>query len=154
MHIIWHLTFMGTNQLIQYAMQPVLIVGVVFHFVMGFVLEIKNRSARPVQYAYNKPSANSSWMSRNMIFSGLVVLLFVGLHFYDFWLPEMKYKYIDILPEDPTRYMGELAHKFVNPLRVALYCVAFVALMLHLLHGFQSAFQSMGLRHNKIHSYN
>ena len=37
--------FMGTNALIQYALQPVLIFGVVFHFVMGFVLEIKNNNA-------------------------------------------------------------------------------------------------------------
>ena len=41
---------MGTNPLIQFAMQPVLIFGVVFHFVMGFVLEIKNRKARNVKY--------------------------------------------------------------------------------------------------------
>ncbi|HEX5743294.1 MAG TPA: succinate dehydrogenase, partial [Flavobacteriaceae bacterium] len=46
--------FMGTNPLIQFALQPVLIFGVVFHFVLGFVLEIKNRKSRGVQYVkYN-----------------------------------------------------------------------------------------------------
>ena len=38
---------------------------------------------------------NASWVSRNMIFSGIVVLSFLGLHFYDFWVPEMNYKYIE-----------------------------------------------------------
>src|SRR5210317_269604 len=58
--------FMGTNPLIQFAMQPVLIFGVVFHFVMGFVLEIKNKRARNVKYAKFNGAANASWVSRNM----------------------------------------------------------------------------------------
>lgn len=137
--------FMGTNPVIQFAMQPVLIFGVVFHFVLGFVLELKNRSARSVKYFKNNGGANSSWMSRNMVYSGLAILAFIVLHFIDFWVPELQYKYIDVLPEDPTRYFHELQHKFENPLRVGAYIIAFVFLALHLLHGFQSAFQSMGL---------
>jgi succinate dehydrogenase / fumarate reductase cytochrome b subunit len=144
--------FMGTNPLIQYVMQPILIFGVVFHFVLGFVLEIRNRNARVVKYAKNNGAANSSWMSRNMIFSGLVILAFIVLHFIDFWFPEINYKYIAVLPEDPTRYYGELIHKFENPLRVGAYVIAFVFLALHLLHGFQSAFQSMG-HNNKYTKY-
>ena len=54
--------FMGTNPLIQFAMQPVLIFGVVFHFVMGFVLELKNRKAVGIKYAQNNGAANSTWM--------------------------------------------------------------------------------------------
>jgi succinate dehydrogenase/fumarate reductase cytochrome b subunit (b558 family) len=92
--------FMGYNPLIQFAMQPVLIVGVVFHFVMGFVLEIKNKNARPVKYAVAKNSGNSTWMSRNMIISGAVILAFLGLHFYDFWIHEMNYKYLEGLAID------------------------------------------------------
>jgi len=137
--------FMGTNPLVQYGLQPVLIFGVVFHFVMGFILEIRNNAARSVKYVKNNGAANSTWMSRNMIFSGLTILAFIVLHFVDFWIPEMKYKYIDFLPEDPNRYFHELVHKFHNPLRVAAYIVAFVFLALHLLHGFSSAFQSAGM---------
>ncbi len=136
--------FMGTNPVIQFAMQPVLLFGVVFHFVLGFVLEIKNRKARVVKYVKNNGAANSTWMSRNMIFSGLVILAFIVLHFIDFWFPEINHKYIEVLPEDPSRYYGELVHKFENPIRVGAYVVAFIFLALHLLHGFQSAFQSMG----------
>ncbi|WP_103069674.1 succinate dehydrogenase cytochrome b subunit [Aquimarina sediminis] len=136
--------FMGTNPLVQFALQPVLIFGVVFHFIMGFVLEIKNRNARAVKYAKYNGGANSSWMSRNMIYSGLVVLAFLGLHFYDFWVPEIVHKYIEFAPEDPTRYYTELLHKFESPIRTGLYVVSFVFLALHLWHGFASSFQSVG----------
>ncbi|WBX74855.1 succinate dehydrogenase cytochrome b subunit [Tenacibaculum pacificus] len=136
--------FMGTNPLIQYVMQPVLIFGVVFHFVMGFVLELKNKKATNVSYAKDNGAANSTWMSRNMIWSGAAILAFVVLHFIDFWFPEINHKYIAMLPEDPTRYFHELQEKFVNPLRVGAYAIAFVFLALHLLHGFTSAFQSVG----------
>jgi len=141
--------FMGTFWAIQYLLQPVLIFGVIFHFVMGFVLEIKNRKARTISYAKNNGAANSSWMSRNMIYSGLAILAFICLHFYDFWLPEINTKYIQgdmsgLLANGEFRYFEELQHKFVDVWRVALYCIAFVFLALHLLHGFNSAFQSVG----------
>ena len=78
---------MGTFWAVQYLLQPVLILGVIFHFVMGFVLEIKNNKARQISYAKNNGGANSSWMSRNMIWSGLAILAFIGLHFYRFLVP-------------------------------------------------------------------
>ena len=137
--------FMGTNPLIQFAMQPVLLAGVLFHFIMGFVLEIQNKKARGSEayYSYNG-GANSTWMSRNMIITGVVILLFLGLHLYDFWVGEMNYKYIEQLPPNPDRYYHELIEKFHNPVRVGIYVLAFIALALHLPHGFQSSFQSMG----------
>lgn len=141
--------FMGTNPVVQFVLQPVLMFGVTFHFIMGFVLEVKNKNARQVNYAMNKGSANSSWFSRNMIWSGLFILFFLGFHFYDFWIPEMNYKYIQFKPEDPNRYYGEVVHMFENPIRVGVYVLSFVFLTLHLLHGFQSAFQSIGARHEK-----
>ena len=48
--------FMGNNPLVQFVLQPVLIFGVIFHFFMGFVLELKNRSSRDQNYAQNKGS--------------------------------------------------------------------------------------------------
>lgn len=140
--------FMGTFWIIQYVLQPVLIIGVVFHFVMGFVLEIKNNKARKVKYAKNNGAANSTWMSRNMIWSGMAILAFVVLHFIDFWIPEINIKYIqgDMtgMHDGEYRYFAELVEKFHNPYRVVAYCVAFIFLALHLLHGFNSAFQSVG----------
>lgn len=136
--------FMGTNPVVQFLLQPVLIFGVVFHFAMGFILDIQNRRARGTRYAVYKGSANASWVSRNMLISGATVLAFLALHFYDFWVPEMNYKYIEVLPEDPNRYYEELLHKFEDLTRVVLYVVSFFFLALHLSHGFSSAFQSMG----------
>ena len=145
--------FMGTNPLVQYGLQPILISGVIFHFVMGFVLEIKNKKASAVKYAKDNGAANSTWMSRNMVYSGLAILAFMALHFIDFWIPEINTKFIAgdmsglIDPdniESGFRYHEELVHKFENPVRVIAYVIAFVFLALHLLHGFNSAFQSVG----------
>lgn len=141
--------FMGTNPLVQYLLQPVLLFGVIFHLAMGMRLELQNKSARPVKYAMNKPATNSNWMSRNMIFTGIMIFLFLGLHFYDFWIPEIKDKFIDGIWDNPTKYYDHLTHKFVDPIRVGIYVLAFVFLSLHLLHGFQSAFQSVGFNHGK-----
>lgn len=141
--------FMGYNPLIQFVMQPVLIAGVIFHFVMGFVLEMKNKNARPVKYAVANNSGNSSWASRNMIISGAVILAFLGLHMYDFWMHEMNYKYVEALSINETRYWEELHAKFADLWRVIFYAVSFVLLGLHLSHGFQSSFQSIGARHPK-----
>ncbi|MCD9856189.1 succinate dehydrogenase cytochrome b subunit [Epilithonimonas sp. JDS] len=141
--------FMGYNPLIQFLMQPVLMVAVIFHFVMGFILEIRNNRARPVKYAMNQGSANSTWMSRNMIITGAVILAFLALHMYDFWYHEMNYKYIEGLPVEENRFWGDLHNKFSNLWRVVLYVIAFVLLGLHLAHGFQSSFQSIGARHPK-----
>lgn len=142
--------FMGYNPLIQFLMQPILIAGIVFHFVMGFILEMKNNKARNVKYAQNNAAANSTWVSRNMIYSGLVILFFIFAHMAMMWVPEMDYKYIgEIGVEDPTRYYPELIEKFHSIAVVAIYTLAFVFLALHLLHGFQSAFQSVGFNHNK-----
>ena len=141
--------FMGYNPLIQFVMQPVLVAGVIFHFVMGFVLEMKNKNARPVKYAVANNSGNSSWSSRNMIISGAVILAFLGVHMYDFWMHEMNYKYVEALSINETRYWEEFHAKFADLWRVIFYAVSFVLLGLHLSHGFQSSFQSIGARHPK-----
>ncbi|MCG2460894.1 succinate dehydrogenase cytochrome b subunit [Flavobacteriaceae bacterium F89] len=137
--------FMGYNPVVQYIFQPILIAGVIVHFVMGFVLEIQNNKARNVKYAKFNGNRNSTWASRNMIISGLVILAFLGLHMYDFWVHEIDYKYIEVLPQDPSRYYAETVEKFVPLWRTVLYIIAFVLLSLHLWHGFASSFQSMGV---------
>ncbi|MBL4585531.1 MAG: succinate dehydrogenase cytochrome b subunit [Flavobacteriales bacterium] len=146
--------FMGTNPIVQIALQPVLAFGVIFHLMMGMRLEMQNRAARPIKYAMNKASENSSWMSRNMIITGIMIMLFLGLHFYDFWIPELNVKYLQgdmsgLLANGEFRYWEELHHKFQSPVRTGLYILSFVFLGLHLMHGFQSAFQSVGFNHGK-----
>ncbi|MAU59009.1 MAG: succinate dehydrogenase [Flavobacteriaceae bacterium] len=143
--------FMGNNFIVQFILQPILIFGVVFHFVMGFVLEYINRNSRDTNYVSFKGSSNSNWLSRNMIYSGIVILSFLGLHFYDFWIPEINYKYFEVLPLNQERYYEELVHKFESPVRTIIYSISFVFLSLHLYHGFSSSFQSIGFN-NKYSS--
>jgi succinate dehydrogenase / fumarate reductase cytochrome b subunit len=138
--------FMGYNPLVQFVLQPILIAGLIIHFVMGIILEIRNNKARPIKYKDFRGNENSTWVSRNMIITGLVVLGFLGLHMYDFWAHEMTYKYVAFLEEDSTRYYAETVAKFQPVWRVVLYVIAFVLLSLHLWHGFNSSFQSMGVK--------
>ena len=121
---------------------------------MGFFLDLKNRKSRSVNYAFNKPSANSSWPSRNMIISGITVLAFLALHFIDFWIPEISTKYIvgdmsGLMNDGEYRYYHELHEKFNAFPKVIAYVIAFIFLSLHLLHGFQSSFQSVGVSTDK-----
>ena len=141
--------FMGTNPFVQFILQPVLIGGFLFHLVMGFILDFKNRESNSTKYAYSKNN-NSTWVSRNMIITGFMIFSFICLHFYDFWIPEINTKFIQGdwtgLDHGEFRYHAELQHKFHDLWRVVIYVISFFFLALHLLHGFQSSFQSVGVR--------
>ncbi|MFT4521821.1 MAG: succinate dehydrogenase / fumarate reductase cytochrome b subunit [Bacteroidia bacterium] len=134
--------FMATNPVIQ-VMQYVLALGFIVHIVMGIKVTIQNRAARPIAYASNKPSANSNWSSRNMIVTGMLVLLFLVIHIKNlFW----TMKFGDMNGMSDYELVTTL---FTSPLFAFLYVFAFVLLGFHLDHGFQSAFQSVGANHNK-----
>ncbi|MCB0735602.1 MAG: succinate dehydrogenase cytochrome b subunit [Flavobacteriales bacterium] len=134
--------FMGTNPFIQ-IMQYVLALGFILHIAMGIQLTMKNRQARPVAYAMNKPAENSSWSSRNMIVTGLLILLFLVLHIKDyFW----EIKFGDMSMQSDFELVTTL---FQNPLYTFIYLFSFILLGFHLDHGFQSAFQSVGANHYK-----
>ena len=143
--------FMGTNKMVQFVLQPVLLFGFMFHLLMGIILEYRNNALNKQKYFFEKKhfykkKTDSTWVSRNMIVTGIMIFLFLCLHFYDFWIPEIKYKYVDLNPEKSDRYFHELTHKFHDLWRVFLYVISFLFLSLHLLHGFQSSFQSVGIR--------
>jgi succinate dehydrogenase / fumarate reductase cytochrome b subunit len=135
--------FMASNPLIQ-VMQYVLAAGFIVHIGMGIKLTLQNNAARPIKYAYDKPELNSSPSSRNMIVSGLLVLLFLVIHMKDFFI-QIKFNDLGGFPSD----YDLLLSVFENPFYVGIYLFAFVALGIHLNHGFQSAFQSLGLNHSK-----
>jgi succinate dehydrogenase / fumarate reductase cytochrome b subunit len=145
--------FMGTNFLVQAVLQPVLMFGIIFHFVMAFILEIQNRKARPIGY-FAASTSGGKKVSKNMIYSGIAILLFMGLHLYDFWVHEMIIKYgqgdmTGLNANGELRYYEELVHKFQDVWRVVIYVSAFVFLGLHTNHGFESSFQSVGANHPK-----
>lgn len=134
--------FMATNGVIQ-VMQYILAAGFILHIIQGISLELKNRSARSVKYVVNKPSENSTFASRNMIYTGILVLLFLILHLWDFFV-QLKFVGIGNLTDYEL-----VTNRFSSPLFTAIYVIAFVLLGIHLSHGFQSAFQSSGANYNK-----
>ncbi len=136
--------FMATNPVIQ-VMQYVLAAGFIFHIIMGIWLELKNRASRPIKYAKNNAAANSGWASRNMIYTGILVLLFILLHLKDFFV-QIKFGEV----HDDYELVTQL---FKNPIYVLIYAIAFVLLGIHLSHGFQSAFTSIGARAPKYLKY-
>lgn len=140
--------FMGTNPLVQFLLQPILLLGVIFHFVLGFILEIKNRKARgSVAYIGKPKTSNAPWASRYMIVTGAMILAFLVLHFADFWIPTVAKNYFGAVHEESD--YAHLLEKFSELWRVALYVISFVLLAFHLQHGFQSAFQSVGANHRR-----
>ena len=136
--------FMATNGVIQ-VMQYVLAAGFIMHILLGIRLELKNRASRSVKYVMNKPSENASLASRNMIITGILVLLFLILHLKDFFV-QLKFNAKGGFETD----YDLVTALFKSPLYTALYVLAFVLLGIHLSHGFQSAFQSTGANYNKF----
>ena len=144
--------FMGTNILIRIA-EVGLFAGLLLHAGDGLMLYFQNRSARPQKYAYTKYAENISWYSRSMALLGTLLLIFLILHLSHFWVhsrfmtmpevdhPQFKVQMIDLY--------GLMKETFSNPFIVLIYVLAQVALAYHLLHGFWSAFQSLGLNHTK-----
>ena len=135
--------FMGHNPVIQ-IFQYVLAAGFIFHIVMGMILTWQNNKATPIKYEYNKPGANSSWASRNMIYTGGLILIFLVLHMKDF-LYEIKTGGLGGYASDYDLVVG----LFGSPIYTIVYVLAFVLLGIHLNHGFQSSFQSLGASHPK-----
>lgn len=120
----------------------ILFAAFLYHIINGFRLWYINKTARGVPYKKNDPSENSSFYSRFMVQSGIIILIFLVIHLNDFFIP---YKF-----SNPAETMYNTAiTKFENPLVSGIYVVAMILLAFHLVHAFQSGFQTLGLRHNK-----
>ena len=145
--------FMSTNPLIQFVSKG-LYLFIILHTIQGLILWSRNRKAKGQTYAV-KTSANSTWASKNMALLGTLVLFFLFIHMGDFWF-KVKFQ-----PDtfEMVQYAGmtspikdayaQVQLSFSNPVIVVSYILGFVALAFHLLHGFQSAFQTLGIRHKK-----
>lgn len=162
--------FMGHNPIIR-TMEIVLFAGFLFHIVDGLWLALKNRKARPVRYAVNGGAKNAPLFSRIMPHTGIIVLVFLILHLVSFFVRARFGVDVPYEGIDPTLYdnawnaanaesIGLHAgdsfspyHKTVAVFSVAWYSIFYVIAMavigFHLLHGFQSAFQTLGIRHKK-----
>ncbi|MFI3314974.1 MAG: succinate dehydrogenase cytochrome b subunit [Rikenellaceae bacterium] len=134
--------FMDTNPLIK-IMVPVLAAGFLVHIIYAFVVTLRNRGARPVNYAVQDLSKSSTWESRNMFVLGLIVLGVIFIHLWDFWSQMQLQHFIGgHATENPYELV---VSKLSNPIFAIIYIVWIWALWFHLRHGFWSAFQTIGL---------
>jgi succinate dehydrogenase / fumarate reductase cytochrome b subunit len=140
--------FMAHNWLIR-SMELVLFLGLILHIVQSLLLTLENRKARPVAYHKFDGAANSRWYSRSMGLLGTLLLIFLIIHLAHFWV---KSRFTGLPGEDANgneNLYAVMQEVFKNPLIVLVYCLSMVSLMYHLMHGFQSAFQTLGLNHKK-----
>ena len=146
--------FLGAN---WYALVATAGLGflVVVHIVYAFWLTMQNRAARGSErYAVNATPKGVEWASQNMLVLGIIVLLGLGLHLFNFWakmqLPEVLH--MMGIHADIT-YATDGVHHIVNtfgcPVYSILYLVWLAALWFHLTHGFWSALHTLGWN-NKI----
>jgi succinate dehydrogenase / fumarate reductase cytochrome b subunit len=138
--------FMGTNPLIV-AMRPVLALGFLVHLLVSAWLWLGNRGARPQRYAVVDPAGGSTWASRNMLVLGALVFAFLALHLSSFSIklafgaPPLTSLHGAEVKDVYALVTGQFGIWWYS----ALYVAAMVLLGLHLSHGFQSAFQTLGL---------
>jgi succinate dehydrogenase / fumarate reductase, cytochrome b subunit len=142
--------FMTSNPLIKF-MEIVLVAGFLVHIIDAIIITRKNTLARPVGYALARPSENSTWYSRNMGLTGLIIFLFLIIHLRGFW-----YEYH--FGEGPRTFVGEAeVNNMYEIVRAsyaqwwysAIYVVSMLLLGAHLNHGVQAAFKSLGLTNKK-----
>lgn len=138
--------FMATNPIIR-IMEPMLAVGFLLHILYAIVLTIANQRTRPENYQMIDQSESSSWPSRNMFILGGLVLAFLALHLSGFWF-KMKFgemDYVDYAGVAMQDAYSLVSAKFAIWWYDIIYIAGAIFLGLHLLHGFQSAFQTVGM---------
>ena len=118
----------------------------VIHIVYAFWLTMQNRAARGNErYAVVDRNKKVEWASQNMLVLGIIVLLGLLLHLYNFWYNMMfaELLHLDVFPA-PHDGFGYIQQTFSSPLYVVLYIIWLGALWFHLSHGFWSAMQTFG----------
>jgi succinate dehydrogenase / fumarate reductase cytochrome b subunit len=150
--------FLGTNLIVR-TIEYGLFAGLLLHIIQGLILWGDNRKARPVGYAVQR-YREGKWYSRSMGLLGTLILLFLILHLYHFWTPsrfggmmgvhELQEASLADYNNQPVHNLyAEMQTVFQSAFVVVVYILGVIALAWHLLHGFQSAFQTFGINHKK-----
>ena len=126
---------------------------ILYHAFTGIRLWLANRAARGGTNYAVQSTKNSGFSARNMAWFGIIILVFIILHMVQFWgvmhfgdLAEVSYPNH---PEPVADLFTLVADTYKNGFFVAFYVVSMGVVGLHLWHGFQSAFQTIGLNHKK-----
>lgn len=142
--------FMGSTVVIR-ILEVGLFVGIFLHAIQGLILEFQNRKKRAIGYQIPMGNKGSKWYSRSMGLLGTIILIFLIIHWKHFWIPsrfeDMNEVTINgIAMHDLFSLMKET---FADGWVVILYVLACISLAYHLMHGFQSAFRSLGVHNNR-----
>ncbi len=142
--------FMGTNILIR-IMEIGLFAGFILHIVQGYMLEFSNNAKRSHKYTVKAGNATSKWYSRSMALLGTLILLFLIVHIIHFWIPSRFGGLTEVTygGKEFHNLYGRMQDVFTKEWVVILYVLGCFSLAWHLLHGFQSAFQTMGWNNKK-----
>ncbi len=130
--------FMATFPLVK-VVEILLVLAILVHITYGVMLQVQNWLSRPVRYAVSNKSDTSAF-SRFMIWTGGAVLIFLVIHFFNFYFIKLG-----IVDGDPENFYAVAWQLFAIPGYVILYWVCFLVLGFHLYHALQSAFQTLGL---------
>jgi succinate dehydrogenase / fumarate reductase, cytochrome b subunit len=128
---------------------------IIVHTIQGLTLYFANRKAKGQTYAVKTTAPGVSWASQSMALLGTLILFFIIIHMGDFWakmhLHELPMRaYTNFAEGEPIADLyARVAEAFRNPLIIIIYVVGQVVLFFHLNHGFQSAFQTLGVNHPK-----
>ena len=119
----------------------------VIHIVFAFILTAQNRTARGSErYAVTDKPAKVEWASQNMLVLGIIIVLGLLLHLFNFWYNMMFAELAGFsnghLPSDGFAFIIDT---FGNPVYVILYVIWLCAIWFHLTHGFWSAMQTLGI---------
>ncbi len=138
--------FMGTNPFIQ-VFQWVLFAGFAIHIIYGIILQIQNWMSRPTGYK-KRAFMEQSPFSKYMIYTGLLIFIFLAIHLTNFFFVKMGWVGNGIPEVGGKEDMGQLViDLFHNGGYVTVYVVLILLMGFHLDHAFQSAFQTLGLNH-------
>ena len=144
--------FMGAN-VVPRILEIGLFLGIFLHIIQGLLLVFKNRSKRgAVSYTVGYGNRGSRWYSRSMGLLGTILLIFFILHWKQFWIPSRfgsGLEEVNIGGTDMHDLFSLMKSTFSELWVVVAYVLACISLAYHLLHGFQSAFRTLGLRNTK-----
>jgi len=118
------------------------------HIVYAFILNFQNRAARGKdRYAVTEKPEKVEWASQNMLVLGIIILLGLILHLYNFWYNMMFAELVGMegLAHGPAEGFEWIVETFSNPVFVVLYLIWLCAIWFHLFHGFWSAMQTLGV---------
>jgi len=136
--------FMTTNPAVK-ILSYITYSSICLHIFFTIILSIRSKKARTIEYSKSSGNTNSDWSSKNMAILGTVILIFLVLHLKSFWY-EMHFGTIGADPwGNKDLYTVTLA-AFQRLWYVVLYVLSMVALALHLKHGVESAFQTIGMK--------